>query len=478
MALDFSDFPEARLPLFYFEEISKIPHPSGHTEKIADYLVAFAEAHKLAYKRDAHNNVLISKEATPGMENAEPICFQGHTDMVAECDADATIDMENEPITLVRDGDFLRAKGTTLGGDDGVALAYALAVLASEDIPHPYFEALFTSDEEIGLIGAANLDVGPLRAKSLINIDSDGEGVFTVGCAGGVRCDMEKTVEYKKLSAKALKITVGGGKGGHSGVEIDRGRANAIKLLGALLSSARDSLPFSLASIHGGNADNAIPSECSATVVCEDMTALKAHLTESFALVKAPFAESDGALFLVFEECTCERVLTDADAKSVIDAICEIPVGVVAMSSDIEGLVETSLNLGSVRLDDTVHLVVSVRSSKESEKDKLLDRLVAISEHHSLRFSTRGAYPAWEYRGRSKIIEVCESVYKRLYGKNSETLIIHAGLECGILSTTYEGLSCISLGPDNFDIHTPRERLSLSSFERVWRFLLEVLKSM
>ncbi|MBR2612916.1 MAG: beta-Ala-His dipeptidase [Clostridia bacterium] len=478
MALDFSDFVEAKLPLFYFEEISKIPHPSSHTEKIADYLVDFAKTHGLSYTRDAFHNVLIRKEATPGMEDAEPICFQGHTDMVAECDPDIVIDMTKEPITLWRDGDFLRARGTTLGGDDGVAVAYALAVLASNDIPHPYFEALFTSDEEIGLIGATNLDVGPLRAKYLVNIDSDGEGVFTVGCAGGVRCDMEKTVEYLPCRKHGLKITVGGGKGGHSGVEIDRGRANAVKILGELLSEARKSVPFSLSSLHGGNADNAIPAECSAIVACDDIMTMQKCLNDMFPAWIAPYKESEGELFLELEVCDVERVLCDSDAALALGAICATPVGVVAMSRDIEGLVETSLNLGSVRLGETLHLVVSVRSSKESEKDALVARLMAISKEFSLDFSTRGGYPAWEYNGRSRIIDVCESVYKKLEGQDAKTIIIHAGLECGILSTKFEGLSCISLGPDNFDIHTPRERLSLPSFTRVWKFLLEVLKSM
>ena len=478
MALNFNDFPEAKLPLSYFEELSGIPHPSSHTEAIADYLVDFAKAHGLSYERDAYNNVLIRKEATPGMEDREPVCFQGHTDMVAECDPSAVIDMTKEPITLVRDGDFLRASGTTLGGDDGVAIAYALAVLASDDIPHPYFEALFTSDEEIGLIGATNLDVGPLRSKYLVNIDSDGEGVFTVGCAGGVRCDMERTVSYLPKATKALKVAVCGGQGGHSGVDIHRGRANAIKVLASLLSEARGTLPFSIAGIHGGNADNAIPSDASAIIVCDDHAAFKQLMFDLFTPARSEYIDSDHLLSLAFEECEVEQVLTQEDGNLLLDMICETPVGVVAMSSDIEGLVETSLNLGSVRLSDTLHLVVSVRSSKESEKDALVSRLTEISARYGLAFSTRGGYPAWEYRGRSRIVEVCENVYERLYGKKSETVIIHAGLECGILSTKFEGLSCISLGPDNFDIHTPRERLSLSSFRRVWLFLLEVLKNM
>ena len=478
MALDFSDFSKAKLPLQYFEELSKIPHPSSHTEAIADYLVDFAKAHGLSYERDAYNNVLIRKEATPGMEDREPVCFQGHTDMVAECDPGLTIDMTKEAITLVRDGDFLRASGTTLGGDDGVAIAYALAVLASDDIPHPYFEALFTSDEEIGLIGATNLNVGPLRSKYLVNIDSDGEGVFTVGCAGGVRCDMEREISYQPTKAKGLRFSVCGGQGGHSGVDINRGRANAIKVLAALLREAKETLPFSISEIHGGNADNAIPSDAYAVVVCDDHDAFKTLMSDSFIPVRLEYIEGDYHLSLAFEECDVERVLAKEDGDMLLDVICETPVGVVAMSSDIAGLVETSLNLGSVRLSDTLHLVVSVRSSKESEKDALVARLADISARYGFTFSTRGGYPAWEYRGRSKIVEVCENVYRKLYGKDSETVIIHAGLECGILSTKFEGLSCISLGPDNFDIHTPRERLSLSSFQRVWLFLLEVLKNM
>ena len=256
MPLDFSDFEAAHLPLSYFEEISKIPHPSSHTEKIADYLVGFAKAHGLDYVRDDYGNVLIRKPATAGMEDHAPICFQGHTDMVAETDGTVQIDMTKEPITLYRDGDFLRAKGTTLGGDDGVAIAYALAVLASKDIAHPPFEALFTSDEEIGLIGATKLDVGPLQAKYLINIDSDGEGVFTVGCAGGCRCDIRRPLAFDSVTKTGLTVTVCGGQGGHSGVEIDRGRANAVKILASLLSDVSARIPLRISYIHGGGADN------------------------------------------------------------------------------------------------------------------------------------------------------------------------------------------------------------------------------
>lgn len=476
MAIDFSDFKAASLPLSYFEAISKIPHPSSHTEKLADYLVDFAKAHNLEYTRDTYGNVLIRKEATPGMEGREGICFQGHTDMVPETDGSTAIDMNTDPITLYRDGDFLRAKGTTLGGDDGVALAYALAILASDDIPHPYFEALFTADEEIGLLGATSLEVGPLRAKYLINIDSDEEGVFTVGCAGGCRTDIHRAICRERSEGKGFSISITGGKGGHSGVEIDRGRANVIKLMGALLSRLAERVPLCISSIQGGGADNAIPSECTAKIVASGEQ-LYALANEIFTELKAPYLESDGGISLTIEDASIDSVLCKNDQAALLSLINEIPTGVAKMSEDIAGLPETSSNLGRVKVDDEAHLVISVRSSKEKEKRALCTRLSALAEKAGAVYSERGDYPAWEYSGPSRLSEVCEDVYRKMYNKDATTLIIHAGLECGILTDKFPALKCLSLGPDNFEIHTPRERLSLSSFTRVWEFLLEVLKT-
>lgn len=477
MALDFSDFKAAQLPLCYFEEISAIPHPSSHTEKIADYLVDFAKAHGLEYVRDGYGNVLIRKDATPGMEGHDGICFQGHTDMVPETDGTFEIDMTRDPITLYRDGDFLRAKGTTLGGDDGVAVAYALAVLASNDIPHPPFEALFTADEEIGLLGAAKLEVGPLHAKHLINIDSDEEGVFTVGCAGGCRTDIRRTVNTECVNEAGLTVRITGGKGGHSGVEIDHGRANAIKLLGAILSGAAERMSVRICYMQGGGADNAIPSECEAKIVA-DKEKFSALANEIFASLKQSYIESDSDISLVIEDAApIEQVLGAADQQMLLSLLMKVPTGVAKMSEDIEGLPETSSNLGRVKVDNEMHLVISVRSSKESEKRALCDRLSALAAEADAEYSERGDYPAWEYSGPSHLSEVCEEVYRNMYQKEPTTLIIHAGLECGILTGKFPGLKCLSLGPDNFEIHTPRERLSLSSFARVWEFLLEVLKS-
>ena len=477
MAIDFSDYKAAQLPLSYFEEISAIPHPSSHTERLTDYLVNFAQAHGLEYRRDSYGNVLIRKDATPGMEDRDAICFQGHIDMVAEADAACGIDMTKEPITLYRDGDFLRAKGTTLGGDDGVAVAYALAILASKDLPHPPFEALFTADEEIGLLGATALEVGELRAKYLITIDSDEEGVFTVGCAGGCRTDIKRSLTYESTDAIGLTVSVTGGKGGHSGVQINQGRANAIKLLGELLAKVCESLPVRIGCIRGGGADNAIPAECTAWIEA-DKARFSALAEEIFACLKAPYAETDGDLALVIGEGEpLARVLCEQDQKILLSTLTDAPSGVVKMSEDIPGLPETSVNLGRIKVEDGMHLVLSVRSSKESEKLALCKRLVELAESAGAEYSERGNYPAWEYAGPSRLSEVCESVYRKLYQKEPTTLIIHAGLECGILTSKYPQLRCLSLGPDNFDIHTPRERLSLSSFTRVWEFLLEVLKT-
>ena len=471
--LNIDDHKSIEKVVRFFEEFSAIPHGSGNTSMIADYLVDFAKKRGLEYLRDNADNVVIRKGATAGYENRPAIIFQGHLDMVAEKKPGAAIDMEKEGLTLYRDGDFLRAKDTTLGGDDGVALAYALAVLDSDSIPHPDFEAVFTSDEEIGLIGAVALDPKAVKGRLLINIDSDGEGVFTVGCAGGMRSDVTLPVQRVDSGADAYRLKVSGFKGGHSGVEIDKGRVNATKALVEILSQLTD---ICIMDIHGGNADNAIPRECECVFSQKsDNTALVEKLCEE---MKARYSAIEPDIVTSFEKiespllCVCEE-----DSAKLVSLLDKLPSGIIAMSGDVEGLVETSLNMGILRLEsDRCEVSFSVRSAKGTEKQKLGDRLEKIAKEHGADYSTRGEYPAWEYRQDSHLRDVMKKVYEDMYGKSPEIIIIHAGLECGIFSEKIEGLDCVSIGPDNFDIHTTEERLSLSSLERVWEFLLNVLK--
>lgn len=458
-------------PLTFFCEIAKIPHPSGQTKAIADYLENFAHERSLYCARDAHDNILIRKAATEGYEDQPTLILQGHTDMVAQKTPECQKDMEHEALTLITDGDFLFADGTTLGADDGVAVAYALAILDADDIPHPEIEALFTSDEEIGLIGATNLEVGPLHGKTLINIDSDAEGVFTVGCAGGVRCDIELPITRVSGKAIGYAITLGGGEGGHSGVEIDRGRANAIKELGALLERLGK---IHIASIHAGDADNAIPCQAQATVIAEgDVEGIVRSFQEELSL---RYATTDPKLFVQAERIEICEWFDDESTDRTMTLLSKIPTGIVAMSDAIEGLVETSLNFASIHSEKTLRVAVSVRSSFEQKKEEVVQMLSTVASSVGVDFSTRGSYPAWEYRGKTHLEEVMVNAYEELYGKTPEVLVIHAGLECGILSKKIDGLSAVSIGPNTYDIHTPRERLSLSSFKRVWEYLLAVIK--
>lgn len=467
--LNFSDFPEVKEVFRFFEEFSKIPHGSGHTDKIADYLVNFAKERGLEYIRDAADNVIIKKCATKGYEARPTVIIQGHTDMVAEKSADSTINMLTDGLELYRDGDFLRAKGTTLGGDDGVAVAYALALLDSSEIDHPALEAVFTSDEEIGLIGAGAIDGKNIDGRIMINIDSDSEGIFTVGCAGGARIDITLPMNLCDTGAEGYEITVDGLKGGHSGVEINKGRHNAVKILADLLAECGEIKAFSLC---GGNADNAIPRQAKCFASCDKELLDKAILS---ALSKYSDLEPD--VTITATESSSAKVYDEESSKKLISLINSEPSGVISMSEDIKGLVETSLNLGIAKSDDaSASISFSVRSSKGKEKENLLTRVRKIAEEHGATHSTHGEYPGWEYKKDSRLRDVMCEVYEREYGKRAEVITIHAGLECGIFSDKLPGLDCVSIGPDNYDIHTTEERLSISSTARVWDFVKKVLK--
>ena len=472
--LNFSDFPSSEKALRFFEEFSKIPRGSGNTKAIADYLVKFANDRDLEVFRDGSDNVIIRKPATSGYEGRPGIILQGHTDIVALKTPDCPIDMDKEGLQLYRDGDFLRASGTTLGADDGVAMAYAMAILDSNDIAHPELEAVFTSDEEVGLLGATALDASVLHGKMLINIDSDEEGIFTVGCAGGGRIDMGIEVKAKTYIGNIYTLTISGFKGGHSGVEIDKNRANAIKVAGEILSKL-DGVRIGRAS--AGSADNAIPSDA---II---MFTTKSSIFEISEVVNdakdaLPATETD-AKFNIEMNLSSAKLLSTDDSANIISLICNLPYGVTRMSEDIEGLVETSLNIGILKQDGKkFDLTISVRSAVGEEKAKLIAKIKEIADAHGATMGVRGEYPAWEYRKDSHLRDVMCDIYKDMYGKDATVVTIHAGLECGIFSDKIDGLDCVSIGPDNRDIHTPDERLSLSSFDRVYEYIINVLKNL
>ena len=471
--LDFSDFPSIKSPIGFFEEISKIPHGSGNTKGIADYIEKFAKERGLFCVRDSLDNIIIRKPATPGYESKPGVIFQGHTDMVAEKTPNANIDMQKEGLRLYRDGDFLRAEGTTLGGDDGIAVSYALAVLDADDIEHPEFEAVFTTDEEVGLTGAKGIDLSPLHGRMLINIDCDHEGTFTVGCAGGIRADISLPVTRENFSGYAYRITLGGLLGGHSGGDIDKGRQNAIKYLSYRLSLIPDAR---LTAFSGGNADNAIPRDADATVILASPISEEIHTKLLSETKKIKDCEPSATLDITEIDAQDIPLSAESSAK-ILSLITAEPNGVIGMSEDIEGLVETSLNLGIARLENNVmKIAYALRSSVETKKAELADRVQKIAESFGATVEWRGDYPGWAYRKDSYLRDKMSEVYRDMYGEDPRVIAIHAGLECGILIDKLPELDCVAFGPDNFDIHTPNEHLVLPSYARVWEYLKELLK--
>lgn len=457
----------------YFLEISHIPHGSGNTSAIADYLVGFAKDRGLECERDGANNVIIRKPATAGYESRPTVIIQGHTDMVAEKLPELELDMEREGLEVYRDADWLRARGTTLGGDDGVAVAYALALLAATDIPHPAIEAVFTSDEEIGLLGAAALDCSRLKGRILINVDSDEEGIFTVGCAGGGRVDISLPISGAFSAKQGYKLTVSGLLGGHSGVEIDKNRSNAIKVGTDVLAKIGG---VCLCTMSGGNMDNAIPRDFVATFATDSDISASFEAAKNAEISKAITGDPD--IRITCEPCELDAPVYSAEVSAtVLSLFGSVRTGVIAMSTEIKGLVESSENIGIARLGDGLcKLTVSVRSAKKDAKARLIADLKDIAAAHGASVSVRGEYPAWEYKNDSHIRDVAVKVYKDMYGKAPIVVTIHAGLECGLFSDAIPGLDCISIGPDNRDIHTTEEHLSISSTVRVWEFILNVLK--
>ncbi len=474
--IDFSDVKDAERVLRLFLEISEVPRASGNTAPIADFLVRFAKEHGLEYYRDGFDNVIIKKSASAGYSDREPLIIQGHSDIVAEKDPDCKADTEHDGIRVYRDGDFLRAEGTTLGADDGIASAYALALLESDSIPHPPLEVLITSNEEIGLIGAAHLDTTHLTGRTLINIDSEDEGIFTVGCAGGIRADLTLCGTRKKSDGRTYAIEVRGLNGGHSGTEIGKGGANAVKVLSEILSALPSPLLFS---VSGGSKDNAIPRSTRA-LVCLSSECEMRLISEAADSVKKKYIHGDPELDIICTPTKTDTAPFDRKTSAaVISLLSALPYGVIKMSEDIEDMPELSVNIGTVKTDgEKISVGCSLRSAEKESKLELLKSIEDIAAEHGAHIETSGDYPGWKYRQNSRIRDIMCAEFFKMYGKSAAVEIIHAGLECGILFDKIPNLDCISIGPDIFDAHTTGERLSISSAARVWKFLKNVLKSM
>ena len=460
----------------FFEELSRIPRGSGDNQAASDWCVRFAQERGLRWRQDEALNVIIWKDASPGYEDHPAVILQGHLDMVCVQDKGVDHDFTKDSLGLYVDGDFVKARGTTLGGDNGIAVAMALAVLDDDAIAHPPIEAVFTTDEEIGLLGAVALDCSDLQGRMLLNLDSEEEGILTVSCAGGARCDITRTYPTAACSGTVCTLTVSGLQGGHSGIEINMGRANANKVLAECLAKMPASLR--LVSVFGGLQDNAIPKEASASFLLDgaDLSGTGTDdLQKEFA---ARFAAAEPGLSIALEiggEGSREALSSD-DSAAFIRLLNDYPNGVQAMSNDIDGLVQTSLNLGVLRLEKgSCQLSSAIRSSVSAEKTALSQRLAALAAAYGADFGQRGDYPAWEYRKDSPLRETMVQVYREQYGKEPVIEAIHAGLECGIFSDKLPGLDAVSIGPDLAEVHSTRERLSISSTERFWQYLLGIL---
>ena len=462
----------------FFEQMCAIPHGSYNTKAVSDWCVAFAKERGLEHYQDEMNNVILIKEASAGYEEAQPVILQGHLDMVCEKAPGCEKDMAREGLDLAVEGDYIYAEGTTLGGDDGIAVAMALAALDDESLPHPRLEVILTTEEEVGMDGAMALDVSPIRGRKLLNLDSEAEGVFTVSCAGGSMAACGLPVARAPFGGDILRVRVAGLTGGHSGAEIHKGRANANMLLGRLLRAMAAETELRLVSADGGLKDNAIPVAAEAVVAAEDGRKAKAAAERMAACFQTEYRRSDPMLTVTAEEAAA--AWQPMDASSTERTVCLLacaPNGVQTMSQDIHGLVQTSLNLGILKTgENAVTASFCVRSSVDSEKEMLKDRLACLLAQLGGGVSFSGEYPGWAYRPDSPLRELMTEVYREQYGREPKVEAIHAGLECGLLAGKLPGLDCVSIGPDLLEIHTPREKMSISSVQRVWMFVREILK--
>lgn len=470
------------IPVFhFFEEICKIPHGSGNEAAISDYLKQFAKERGLFCIQDEWKNIIIVKEAVPGKEAEETLILQGHMDMVAVKEPDCAVDLKKEPLRLIVEGDFISAEGTSLGGDDGIAVAYILALLDSKEISHPRLEAVLTVGEEVGMDGAREIDLSVLKGRRMLNLDNEEEGVLLTSCAGGLRADCKLPVAWEKRSGSVLHVRITGLQGGHSGAEIIKEGGNSNCLMGRVLNALIRETSASLISMEGGLADNAIPRQTDAYVMIkeeekEKCLAVLRSMEEAFG---QELAVKDPGVRVVAEEEGEQTTdcLQAESMKKAVSYLMAMPNGIQAMSADVEGLVETSLNLGMLKLtEEYLRLTYAVRSSLESGKAAVRGRLAAISELAGAKMEVHGEYPGWAYRKDSPLRDKMVRIYEDLYGKKPQVQAIHAGLECGLFAGKLPGLDCISYGPDMKGIHTTEEVLSISSVRRVWEYLLEILK--
>ncbi|MBO5198948.1 MAG: aminoacyl-histidine dipeptidase [Lachnospiraceae bacterium] len=469
--------------LQYFCDISRVPRGSGHNEKISNYLADFAKAHGLRYVQDETLNIIMYKPATPGYENHTPVIIQGHMDMVCVTAPGVEHDFENEPLELFVEDGYLGAKGTTLGGDDGIAVAIGMALLTDDTIEHPALELLITTDEETGMDGAKNLDASLLKGRYMLNLDSEEEGSVLVSCAGGLGARTVLPIKRESASGKKVRVTVSGLKGGHSGAEIHRWRTNALLLLARYLFEVRETAEYAMISMEGGEKTNAIPCLAAADLVV-DASEFE-EFKEATAALLAKYqnelsaAEPDVMITLTEGDEGRYEIMHPNSFERMLFLLLQAPNGVQAMSAAIEGLVETSLNLGIFKAaGDSALFCYSIRSSVGTAKYFVRDRLAYLAEFMGAEFIPGGEYPAWEYKQNSPLRDLFVRVFTEDYGHAPKVEAIHAGLECGLICEKIPDIDIVSLGPDMRDIHTPKERLGIESTIRVYQFLEHLLAEM
>lgn len=467
-----------------FDDITKYPRPSKKEEKIVTYIEKFATELGLTVRKDAIGNLAIKKPATAGMENRKSFCIQAHVDMVCEKNRDVEFDFDNDSIQTYIDGDWVKAKGTTLGADNGMGLAMGMAVLASKDIKHPKFELLCTLDEETGLTGAIQLGTDLLSSEILINLDSEEDGHFTIGCAGGINTKIK--FDYDKVLLKGdyayFELGIKGLMGGHSGIEIHDGRANSNLLLARLLFELNKEISFKLHSFDGGNKHNAIPREAFAKIAIDksDIEKLTAFVAKSTEVLNGELISKETNLELVLDAVSrFEYVMTDDLQSRLINSFNAAPTGVIRMSPDIKTLVQTSLNFAVVTTsEDSIDILTSQRSLRESEKFAITDKVNSLFELAGADVVNSDGYPAWQPNINSNLVQTSVAIYKDMFGKEPIIETIHAGLECGLIGEKYPGMDMISFGPTLKEVHTPNEMVQISTVEKCWRLLVAIIENL
>ncbi len=468
---------------YYFEEMTKYPRPSKKEEKIAAYIKGWAKDKGFELIEDTLGNFVIKKPATKGMEDRKTVCIQGHIDMVCEKNADVEFDFDNDSIQPYIDGDWVKARGTTLGADNGVGVSMGMALLDSTDIPHPNLELLCTLDEETGLTGAIQLGTNLLKADILINLDSEEDGTFTIGCAGGINTLGKYPYHSDNIPANytPYKISITGLRGGHSGINIIEGRGNAAKFMSRLLLNLLDKINFRLSDFNSGSKHNAIPREAFATVLVDNnqIKEFESLISSFDNMIKAEYLSVEpGIQISANTTATPNRVLTIDAQKNIINSFNAIHHGVYRMSPDVPGLVQTSSNFAIVETNDQyIEVLTSQRSSIETEKVDMMDKIRIAMILGGAEVISSDGYPSWQPNIHSPILEEAKNIYKKMFDKDAEIIVIHAGLECGLIGEKYPGMDMLSFGPTLEDVHSPQEKVSISSTKKTWEFLVEVIKN-